>query len=115
MRISHHRAWVVRLLGRVNPALAQNPASVERVQTGVEPIQETHVAELGLLVIDVAGADDETVFAFQNAVAQRWATATSECTTRDPGQPGVRLRLYADLRQALPRPAADGAESSSAR
>ncbi|MFE9906330.1 DUF6207 family protein [Streptomyces achromogenes] len=32
----------------------------------------------------------------------RWATATAEHTTRDPGQPGVRLRCYLDLRQKLP-------------
>ncbi|MFF3468632.1 DUF6207 family protein [Streptomyces sp. NPDC002619] len=36
----------------------------------MEPIQEAHVAKPGLLVIDVAGADDAAVFAFQNAVAQ---------------------------------------------
>ncbi|MFF0000929.1 DUF6207 family protein [Streptomyces avermitilis] len=34
-------------------------------------------------------------------------------TTRDVGQPGVRLRLYADLLQALPRPSTAGAEPSS--
>jgi hypothetical protein len=74
----------------------------------VEPIQEVHVAEPGLLVIDVAGADDATVMAFQEAVARTWGTATAERTTRDPGQPGVRLRLYADLRQALSQPLAAG-------
>ncbi|MFH9970041.1 DUF6207 family protein [Streptomyces mirabilis] len=70
----------------------------------MEPIQEMHVAEPGLLVIDVAGADDETALAFQRAVAQMWAASTADRTIRHPGQPGVRLRLYADLRQALPRP-----------
>nr|WP_106972620.1 DUF6207 family protein [Streptomyces yerevanensis] len=29
------------------------------------------------------------------------ATATSDRTTRDPGQPGVRLRRYLDLCQAV--------------
>ncbi|MGA5506972.1 DUF6207 family protein [Streptomyces umbrinus] len=56
----------------------------ERVLTDVDPIQETHVSEPGLLVIDAAGIDDDTVFALQ-----------------DVGQPGVRLRLYVDLRQVL--------------
>ncbi|BAC67910.1 hypothetical protein Save01_05655 [Streptomyces avermitilis] len=73
----------------------------ERVLTDVDPIQETHLSEPGLLVIDVAGMDDETVLAFQNAIAQTWATSTADRTTQDPGQPGVRLRLYADLRQVL--------------
>ncbi|MGW1363062.1 DUF6207 family protein [Streptomyces chartreusis] len=70
----------------------------------MDPIQETHLSEPGLLVIDVAGLDDETVLAFQNAIAWTWATSADERTTRDAGQPGVRLRLYTDLRQGLTRP-----------
>ncbi|MFE9987805.1 DUF6207 family protein [Streptomyces sp. NPDC005381] len=38
--------------------------------------------------------------AFQDAVAWTWAPATAD-VTREPG-PGVRIRLYIDLRQALP-------------
>ncbi|GAA2386396.1 hypothetical protein GCM10010255_12160 [Streptomyces coeruleofuscus] len=53
----------------------------------------------GLVVVDVAAADDHTAFAFQQALASRWATATTDRTTHDPGQPGVRLRCYLDLRQ----------------
>ncbi|MCX5355869.1 DUF6207 family protein [Streptomyces mirabilis] len=48
----------------------QNLAAAGRLQTGVEPIQEAHVAEPGLLVIDVAVAGEATVMAFQDAVAQ---------------------------------------------
>ncbi|MFE5923185.1 DUF6207 family protein [Streptomyces sp. NPDC056468] len=67
----------------------------------MDPIDETHLSEPGLLVIDVAGLDDDTVLAFQKVIAGTWATATSESTFREPGQPGVRLRLYADLRLVL--------------
>ncbi|MEU7061339.1 DUF6207 family protein [Streptomyces sp. NPDC046197] len=49
----------------------------------------------------------------QNAVAQMWATAPADRTIRDPGQPGVRIRLYAGPRQAFPLPGAAGAEPSS--
>ncbi|MGW0188189.1 DUF6207 family protein [Streptomyces sp. NPDC003362] len=66
------------------------------------PINETHLADPGLLVVEVAAANDETAFAFQDALAARWATATAERTTREPGEPGVRLRCYLDLRQTLP-------------
>ena len=65
------------------------------------PINALHVAEPGLLVVEVAAADDETALAFQDAVAARWATATTDRTTHQPGQPGVRLRFYLDLRQEL--------------
>jgi hypothetical protein len=87
--------------GRVNPEPAENLGGYERVLTDVEPINEPHVAEPGQVVIEVAGLDDDTVFAFQKAIARTWATAISESTFRDPGQPGVRLRLYADLRQVV--------------
>ncbi|MDQ0771569.1 hypothetical protein QF026_000035 [Streptomyces aurantiacus] len=68
--------------------------------TGVDPIQEAHLSEPGLLVLDVAALDDDTVYAFQQAIAHTWA-ATVDRTTRDPGQPGARVRLYLDLRQPL--------------
>lgn len=63
-----------------------------------------HVSEPGLIVVDVAAADDETAFAFHTALAARWATASVERTTREAGQPGVRLRCYLGLRQPLPLP-----------
>ncbi|WP_225891568.1 DUF6207 family protein [Streptomyces dioscori] len=64
------------------------------------PIQETHLSETGLLVLDMAGLDDTTVYAFQDAIARTWA-ATVDRTTRAPGQPGARVRMYVDLRQPL--------------
>ncbi|MDG9711326.1 DUF6207 family protein [Streptomyces sp. DH10] len=34
-------------------------------------------------------------------LADRWATAPGEQSTRDAGQPGVRPRCFLDLRQPL--------------
>lgn len=67
----------------------------------VESINEVHVSQPGLIVVDIAAADDQTALAFQEMLAARWATAPADRTTRDPGQPGVRLRCYVDLRQQL--------------
>ncbi|MDT0468893.1 DUF6207 family protein [Streptomyces sp. DSM 41699] len=67
----------------------------------MRPMRDEHVAEPGLVVVDVAAADDDSIFAFQQALAGRWATATDDRTTRTPGEPGVRLRCYLDLRQEL--------------
>ncbi|MER5698020.1 DUF6207 family protein [Streptomyces mirabilis] len=64
-------------------------------------INDAHVAEPGLAVVEVAAADDQTAFALQEVLATRWATATADCTTRVPGEPGVRLRCYLDPRQEL--------------
>lgn len=67
----------------------------------MRPISETHVAQPGLAVVEVAAADDQTAFAIQEALAGRWATAPADRTTRAPGEPGVRLRCYLDVRQNL--------------
>ncbi|MEU5366834.1 DUF6207 family protein [Streptomyces sp. NPDC005925] len=68
---------------------------------GMKAIRDEHLAEPGVVVVDVAAADDATAFAFQAELVRRWATATAtdDRTTRTPGEPGVRLRCYLDLRQ----------------
>ncbi|MFC8001057.1 DUF6207 family protein [Streptomyces rochei] len=70
----------------------------------MEAINDVHLSEPGLVVVDVAAADDETAFAFHTALAARWATTSVERTTREAGQPGVRLRCYLDLRQPITAP-----------
>ncbi|MFF5147830.1 DUF6207 family protein [Streptomyces sp. NPDC013157] len=67
----------------------------------MDPINEMHVSEPGLVVVDVAASDDETALAFQQLLADRWATSPAQHTTRDAGEPGVRLRCYLDLRQPI--------------
>ncbi|OIJ87873.1 hypothetical protein BIV25_37660 [Streptomyces sp. MUSC 14] len=73
----------------------------------MNPIHDTHVSEPGLVVVDVAAADDDTALAFQQLLADRWATSPAQHTTRDAGEPGVRLRCYLDLRQPI-SPATSG-------
>ncbi|MBP2056749.1 hypothetical protein J2Z21_009768 [Streptomyces griseochromogenes] len=78
-------------------------------------INETHVSEPGLLVVDVAAADDATALTFQQLLADRWATSPAQHTTRDAGEPGVRLRCYLDLRQPIsPAAPAEGLPPASA-
>ncbi|MDN0200778.1 DUF6207 family protein [Streptomyces sp. S.PNR 29] len=67
----------------------------------MDPIIEAHVRDSGLVVVDVAAADDAPALAFQQMLADRWARATAEHTTRDAGEPGVRLRCYLDLNQPV--------------
>jgi hypothetical protein len=78
----------------------------------MDPINEAHVSDPGLVVVDVAAADDATALSFQQLLAERWATATAETTTRDAGEPGVRLRCYLDLRQPVSPAAPDEALTS---
>jgi hypothetical protein len=65
----------------------------------MRPITEAHVAEPGLAVVEVAACDDQTAFAVQELLAGRWATSEADRTTREAGEPGVRLRLFLDIRQ----------------
>ncbi|MFF3934224.1 DUF6207 family protein [Streptomyces hirsutus] len=65
----------------------------------MRPINDAHVAEPGLAVVEVAAADDATAFAVQELLATRWASALADRTTREAGEPGVRLRFFLDLRQ----------------
>ncbi|MET7921843.1 DUF6207 family protein [Streptomyces avermitilis] len=62
-------------------------------------ITDAHVAEPSLAVVEVAAADDATALAVQELLAARCAIAPADRTTREPGEPGVRLRFSLDLRQ----------------
>jgi hypothetical protein len=65
----------------------------------MKPIHPTHVEQPGLAVIEVAAADDTTAFAVQDLLAKHCAIAPADRTIREPGEPGVRLRMFLDLRQ----------------
>lgn len=87
------------LLGRVNVPWRGNVQAHGRVMPGLKPTSEAHVAQPGLAVVDVAACDDQTAFAVQALLAGRWPTASADRAIRVPGEPGVRLRCYLDVRQ----------------
>ncbi|MFD0305203.1 DUF6207 family protein [Streptomyces sp. NPDC127119] len=60
---------------------------------------DAHVARPGLAVVEIAAADDATTFAIQQLLAAHCAIAPADRTTREPGEPGVRLRCFLDLHQ----------------
>ncbi|CAM5305302.1 DUF6207 family protein [Streptomyces griseomycini] len=68
----------------------------------MDVINEVHVSEPGLVVVDVAAADDRTAFTFQEALASLWTSTAVERTTHVPGQPGVRVRCHLDTRRPAP-------------
>lgn len=87
------------LLGRVKTPGSENFCRRRRVVPCMRQINEAHLAEPGLAVVEVAAADDETALAVQELLAARCAIAPADRTTREPGEPGVRLRCFLDLRQ----------------
>ncbi|MEU2957218.1 DUF6207 family protein [Streptomyces xanthochromogenes] len=63
----------------------------------VKPIDEQHIKESGLVVLDVTGKDEDTVRAVLVALSERWATSGIVPIRRDPGEPGVKARIHADI------------------
>ncbi|MEV5440919.1 DUF6207 family protein [Streptomyces sp. NPDC052682] len=63
---------------------------------GARHDNEAHVVAPGLAVVEVAAADDETAFAIPELLATRCALRFVDRTTREPDEPGVRLRCFLD-------------------
>ncbi|AZP14747.1 hypothetical protein EJC51_47240 [Streptomyces aquilus] len=61
-------------------------------------IKKQHLKEPGLAMVEIAAADTATALAVQATLAGRWATSVTN-PYREPGEPGVRLTCYLDIRQ----------------
>lgn len=78
-------------------ALAKANQSAEgNVTNGMNSVDEVHVSEPGLAVLDVTGHDEDTVRAVMTALDKLWATSGIR-VIHYPGQPGARVRIHADI------------------
>ncbi|WP_445270410.1 DUF6207 family protein [Streptomyces sp. DSM 41634] len=82
---------------RVEPKPLANRLASTAVAAVMKPIDEQHIAEPGLVVLDITGGDEDTVRAVMVTLEERWATSGIAPVRRDPGEPGVRARIYADV------------------
>ncbi|MGW0467763.1 DUF6207 family protein [Streptomyces sp. NPDC003027] len=62
-------------------------------------IDERHIAESGVVVLDVTAADQDTIRTVWEGVQQLWATSGITSVLRTPGEAGVRARVYAGIRR----------------
>ncbi|MFF8618121.1 DUF6207 family protein [Streptomyces sp. NPDC015350] len=65
-------------------------------------IDAQHINKSGLVVLDITAADKETAHAVMVWLEQQWATSGITPVRSEPGVPGVRARVYADIRQPAP-------------
>ncbi|MFI0203839.1 MULTISPECIES: DUF6207 family protein [Streptomyces] len=89
----------------MEPKQPANRLRSRAVAADLKPIDEQHIAEPGLVVLDITGGDEDTVRAVMTALEERWATSGIGPVRREPGEPGVRAWIYADvLRPGLEAP-----------
>lgn len=56
-----------------------------------------HASEPGLVVVEVAAGDEETALAAVADMGMWWSTSGPSEVWRVPGEPGVRVRTYANV------------------
>jgi hypothetical protein len=110
---SHNWSPSFEITRRLSAGSALAAAGLERVKSGepenfvmpagvlpdMGPIQEAHVAEPGLLVVEVAAADDATAFAFQAAIAGEVGDRSGR---QDHPGSGPARRTTSGLRRSAP-------------
>ncbi|MEU5241664.1 DUF6207 family protein [Streptomyces lydicus] len=62
-------------------------------------ISEEHLAEPGLIVVDVTAADEATAAQAVAALGKLRLSSGSSAPRRTPGRAGITVRAYADLRR----------------
>ncbi|WP_421110332.1 DUF6207 family protein [Streptomyces sp. NEAU-S77] len=65
----------------------------------MDRIDDVHVSEPGLVVLDITARDEETAAAVMSRLDELWATSGVGLVRRVASEPGVPARLYADIRR----------------
>lgn len=65
----------------------------------MKEIDAQHIAEPGLVVLDITAADEDTLRTVMDSLQRQWATSGVTPVWRTPGQPGITARVYADVRR----------------
>ncbi|MFJ6752074.1 DUF6207 family protein [Streptomyces sp. NPDC091266] len=63
-------------------------------------IHDEHLSEPGLAVVDITAADEETATQAAAVLGGLWRSSGPSAPWHTPGQAGVTVRAYLDLRRA---------------
>ncbi|MEF3119493.1 DUF6207 family protein [Streptomyces chrestomyceticus] len=66
----------------------------------MEPISEAYLAGPGMAAVDVVADDEQTAAAAARALGFLWWSSGPSRPWRVPGEAGVRVRTYVDIRRA---------------
>ncbi|MFD4115540.1 DUF6207 family protein [Streptomyces niveus] len=70
----------------------------------MDRIDATQIPEPGLVVLDLTAHDETTALAVMEVLERLWATSGITPVRREPGMPGVRARVHADIRHTGTQP-----------
>ncbi|WP_235967590.1 DUF6207 family protein [Streptomyces mesophilus] len=62
-------------------------------------MNEQHISEPGLVVVEVVAGTEATAKRAISEISQLWASSGASKVWRVPGEPGVRVNAYADIRR----------------
>ncbi|MFF2189906.1 DUF6207 family protein [Streptomyces sp. NPDC058155] len=65
----------------------------------MDRIDAAQIPEPGLVVLDLTAHDEATAHSVMTELERLWATSGITLVRREPGVPGVRARVHADIRR----------------
>ncbi|MFF2189640.1 DUF6207 family protein [Streptomyces sp. NPDC058155] len=70
----------------------------------MDRIDATQIPEPGLIVLDLTAHDETTAHTVMEVLERLWATSGITPVRREPGMPGVRTRIHANIRHTGTQP-----------